>query len=79
MVEPAEILEYSDYALRKKLLKKYPASILDLLATHSLGRKSRLPVSNFKAARWQMCKSLQKKGNSGPDLPGLAKRASKTF
>src|SRR5258708_5263949 len=34
-----EILETGDYALRKKLLKKYPPTILDLLTLQSLGPK----------------------------------------
>src|SRR5271169_1136109 len=34
-----EILKSGDYALRKKLLKKSPATILDLLTLQSLGAK----------------------------------------
>ncbi|MFZ0739340.1 MAG: helix-hairpin-helix domain-containing protein, partial [Candidatus Acidiferrales bacterium] len=34
-----EILDSGDYSLRKKLLKKYPATILDLLTLQSLGPK----------------------------------------
>ncbi len=34
-----EILKTGDYALRKKLLKKYPLQILDLLSLQSLGPK----------------------------------------
>src|SRR2546430_6188200 len=34
-----EIVKTGDYSLRKKLLKKYPASILDLLQLQSLGPK----------------------------------------
>ena len=34
-----EIVETGDYSLRKKLLKKYPATILDLLQLQSLGPK----------------------------------------
>src|SRR5260370_25089121 len=34
-----EIVKTGDYALRKKLLKKYPASILDVLQLQSLGPK----------------------------------------
>src|ERR1700674_336771 len=45
-----EILKTGDYALRKKLLKKYPATILDLLAIQSLGpKKVAFLWSNFKA------------------------------
>jgi len=34
-----EVLATGDYALRKKLLKKYPPTILDLLELQSLGPK----------------------------------------
>src|SRR5262245_9456292 len=34
-----EILETGDYATRKKLLKKYPHTILDILTLQSLGPK----------------------------------------
>src|ERR1035438_2960282 len=34
-----EIVKAGDYSLRKKLLKKYPASILELLELQSLGPK----------------------------------------
>ena len=34
-----EILKTGDYSLRKKLLKKYPPTILDLLDLQSLGPK----------------------------------------
>src|SRR2546422_2896208 len=46
-----EIVKTGDYALRKKLLKKYPATILDLLQLQSLGpKKVAFLWSNFKAA-----------------------------
>src|SRR6266705_3438329 len=45
-----EIVKTGDYALRKKLLKKYPATILDLLQLQSLGpKKVAFLWSNFKA------------------------------
>jgi DNA polymerase (family 10) len=45
-----EILETGDYALRKKLLKKYPATILDVLQLQSLGpKKAALLWKKFKA------------------------------
>src|SRR2546428_9223550 len=44
-----EIVKTGDYSLRKKLLKKYPATILDLLQLQSLGpQKVELLRSNFK-------------------------------
>jgi DNA polymerase (family 10) len=45
-----EIVESGDYALRKKLLKKYPETILDLLQLQSLGpKKVALLWKKFKA------------------------------
>src|SRR6266481_1784107 len=45
-----EIVKTGDYSLRKKLLKKYPATILDLLQLQSLGpKKVAFLWSNFKA------------------------------
>jgi len=46
-----EVLKTGDYALRKKLLKKYPHTILDVLKLQSLGpKKVALLWSTFKAA-----------------------------
>lgn len=46
-----EIVKAGDYALRKKLLKKYPATILDVLQLQSLGpKKVALLFKKFKAA-----------------------------
>src|SRR5216117_3243756 len=74
-----EIVKTGDYALRKKLLKKYPATILDLLQLQSLGpKKVAFLWSNFKAGTVGDVEKLAKEGKLR-DLPGLAKRASKTF
>jgi len=46
-----EIVKSGDYALRQKLLKKYPATILDLLQLQSLGpKKVAFLFKKFKAA-----------------------------
>ena len=46
-----EVLKTGDYALRKKLLKKYPHTILDVLRLQSLGpKKVAMLWSAFKAA-----------------------------
>src|ERR1700751_321884 len=46
-----EIVKTGDYSLRKKLLKKYPATIMDVLQLQSLGpKKVAFLWSNFKAA-----------------------------
>src|SRR5438105_979987 len=44
-----EIVKTGDYSLRKKLLKKYPVTILDVLQLQSLGpKKVAFLWSNFK-------------------------------
>src|SRR5215467_2581334 len=46
-----EIVKTGDYSLRKKLLKKYPAAILEVLELQSLGpKKVALLWKKFKAA-----------------------------
>ena len=46
----AEIVKTGDYALRKKLLKKYPETILQVLDLQSLGpKKAAFLWSQFKA------------------------------
>src|ERR1700722_17162525 len=46
-----EVLKTGDYSLRQKLLKKYPATILDLLELQSLGpKKAALLWKKFKVA-----------------------------
>src|SRR5208282_5313419 len=46
-----EIVKTGDYALRKKLLKKYPETILELLQLQSLGpKKVAFLWKNFKTA-----------------------------
>ena len=43
-----EILKTGDYALRAKLLKKYPSTILDLLDLQSLGPKKVAFLEGFQ-------------------------------
>ena len=46
-----EILKTGDYSLRKKLLKKYPSTILDILSLQGLGpKKVAFLWKKFKAA-----------------------------
>ena len=67
-----EILKTGDYSLRKKLLKKYPQTILDLLAIHSLGpKKVGLLWRTFKAASVEQVEALAREGRLR-DLPGFA-------
>jgi DNA polymerase (family 10) len=58
-----EIVKTGDYALRKKLLKKYPETILDLLNLQSLGpKKVALLWKNFKAGTVAEVEKLAKDG-----------------
>src|SRR5216110_2961439 len=74
-----EIVKTGDYALRRKLLKKYPASILDLLQLQSLGpKKVAFLWSNFKAGTVADVERIAKEGKLR-DLPDSAKKANKIF
>ena len=54
-----EILKTGDYSLRQKLLKKYPATLLELLALQSLGpKKVALLWKKFKAATVERVEKL---------------------
>jgi DNA polymerase (family 10) len=58
-----EILKTGDYSLRQKLLKKYPASILDLLEVQSLGPKRvALLWKKFKVATVEGVEKLAREG-----------------
>lgn len=64
-----EIVETGDYSLRKKLLKKYPETILDLLELQSLGpKKVAVLWKTFKAGTVADVEKLAKAGK----LRGLA-------
>ncbi len=64
-----EIVETGDYSLRKKLLKKYPETILDLLELQSLGpKKVAVLWKTFKAGTVEEVEKLAKEGK----LRGLA-------
>ena len=72
-----EILETGDYKLRQKLLKKYPPTLLELLALQSLGPKKVAflgPISN--APPWRTSKSSPAKENCGI-FPASAKKANR--
>ena len=59
----SEIVKTGDYSLRKKLLKKYPETILDLLSLQSLGPKKVLLLwKTFKAATVADVETLAKEG-----------------
>ena len=58
-----EILKTGDYSLRQKLLKKYPATILDLLELQSLGpKKVALLWKTFKAGTVEQVEKIARDG-----------------
>src|SRR5258707_15160463 len=74
-----EILETGDYALRKKLLKKYPGTIVDILHLQSLGpKKVAFLWSNFKAATVADVEKLALEGKLR-DVPGFGERSEQNI
>src|SRR5882724_7814345 len=74
-----EILETGDYALRKKLLKKYPATILDLLQLQSLGpKKAALLWKKFKAGAVADVEKLAKEGKLR-DVEGFGEKSEQNI
>jgi len=74
-----EIVKTGDYALRKKLLKKYPATILDLLQLQSLGpKKVAFLWSSFKAATVADVEKLAKDGKLR-DVPGFGEKSEQNI
>jgi DNA polymerase (family 10) len=74
-----EIVKTGDYSLRKKLLKKYPATILDLLQLQSLGpKKVAFLWSNFKAGTVADVERLAKEGKLR-DLPGFGEKSEQNI
>src|SRR5580765_1534491 len=74
-----EILETGDYALRKKLLKKYPATILDVLQLQSLGpKKAALLWKKFKAGTVADVEKLAKDGKLR-DVEGFGEKSEQNI
>ena len=74
-----EILKTGDYSLRKKLLKKYPHTILDLLSIHSLGpKKVGLLWRTFKAATVEDVENLAREGRLR-ELPGFGEKSEENI
>jgi DNA polymerase (family 10) len=74
-----EILKTGDYSLRKKLLKKYPATILDLLTLQSLGaKKVALLWKNFKAGTVDQVEKLARDGKLR-DLAGFGGKSEQNI
>jgi len=74
-----EIVKTGDYSLRKKLLKKYPATILDVLQLQSLGpKKVAFLWSNFKAATVADVERLAKEQKLR-DVPGFGEKSEQNI
>src|ERR1700693_722998 len=74
-----EILKTGDYSLRRKLLKKYPATILDLLTLQSLGpKKVALLWKTFKAGTVEQVEKLALEGKLR-DLDGFGEKSEQNI
>lgn len=74
-----EIVKTGDYALRKKLLKKYPETILELLNLQSLGpKKVALLWKTFKAGTVADVEKLAKEGKLR-DLAGFGEKSEQNI
>jgi DNA polymerase (family 10) len=74
-----EILSTGDYALRKKLLKKYPLQILDLLSLQSLGPKKTLVLwREFKCSTVEHLEQLAREGKLR-DLAGFGAKTEENI
>jgi DNA polymerase (family 10) len=75
----AEILKTGDYSLRQKLLKKYPATILDLLELQSLGpKKVALLWKTFKAGTVDEVEKIAREGKLR-DLAGFGEKSEENI
>jgi DNA polymerase (family 10) len=74
-----EILKTSDYSLRKKLLKKYPATILHLLKLQSLGpKKVAMLWKKFKVATVEGIEKLAREGKLR-ELEGFGEKSEQNI
>jgi DNA polymerase (family X) len=74
-----EILKTGDYSLRRKLLKKYPTTLLDLLDLQSLGpKKVAFLWSHFKVATVEGVEKLAREGKLR-DLPGFGEKSEQNI
>src|ERR1700751_3474743 len=70
-----EIIKTGDYSLRKKLLKKFPATLLDIMNLQSLGpKKVAFLWSNFHAATVADVEKLAREGKLR-DLAGFGEKS----
>jgi DNA polymerase (family 10) len=74
-----EVIQTGDYHLRQKLLKKFPASLLDILNLQSLGpKKVAFLWSNFQAATVADVEKLATEGKLR-DLPGFGEKSEQNI
>jgi DNA polymerase (family 10) len=74
-----EILSTGDYSLRKKLLKKYPLTILELLNLQSLGPKKVLILwREFKCCTVEQLEQLAREGKLR-DLAGFGEKTEQNI
>ena len=74
-----EIIQTGDYSLRKKLLKKYPESILQLLELQSLGpKKVALLWKTFKTGTVEQIEALARSGKLR-DLEGFGEKSEENI
>jgi len=74
-----EILSTGDYALRKKLLKKYPLTILEMLSVQSLGPKKALILwREFKCSTVDQLEQLAREGKLR-DLAGFGEKTEQNI
>ena len=74
-----EILASGDYSLRKKLLKKFPATLLEILNLQSIGpKKVAFLWSNFQAATVADVEKLARDGKLR-DLPGFGEKSEQNI
>src|ERR1700674_2602776 len=74
-----EILKTGDYSLRKKLLKKYPETLLQLLTLQSLGpKKVALLWKTFKAGSVEQVEKLAREGKLR-DLAGFGEKSEENI
>ncbi|MHB8755800.1 MAG: DNA polymerase/3'-5' exonuclease PolX [Candidatus Acidiferrales bacterium] len=74
-----EILKTGDYALRKKLLKKYPPTLLDVLSLQGLGpKKAAFLWKNFKAGTVEDVAKLAREQKLR-DVPGFGEKTEENI
>jgi DNA polymerase (family 10) len=74
-----EIIATGDYSLRQKLLKKFPATLLDILNLQSLGpKKVAFLWSHFQAATVEDVEKLAREGKLR-DLPGFGEKSEQNI